>query len=405
VLLRELARRAPQIQSDDEGWGNTTVSRQVLVVGAGIGGLATARALTGQGIDCRVVERRPDRRGDGLALNLPGNAVAALQRLGAAEEVLEVGVPVLRREYRTSGGRLMFAIDEAAFWAEVAPSVCAPHAAVLDALAMGLPVERGLGATAVHRQSDGRVRVMLSNGDDALADFVVVADGVHSTLRAAVTSERPRPSLLASVSWRFLTENPGVSCWTAWTGHGRAFLLIPVAEGQVYAYASSSAGARAGADSAAAWLEEAYARFPEPVRRAIRQALSSDVPPYRSSVDEVRIPTWHQGRMVLIGDAAHATGPVWAEGAGMALEDAIVLAGLLADNDDWSMVGQAWEALRRARVDRVQAATDRMSRLAGLPSWLSHSAAPFAGPRAYRATYAPLRTPAFGEDLPGGLGR
>lgn len=107
---------------------------RILVVGAGIGGLATARALAGQGIECRVVERRPDRSDAGLALNLPGNAVAALRRLGAAAEVLNRGVQVSRREYRASGGRLLFCVDEAGFWSDVAPSVCAPHAAVLDAL-------------------------------------------------------------------------------------------------------------------------------------------------------------------------------------------------------------------------------------------------------------------------------
>lgn len=78
----------------------------------------------------------------------------------------------------------------------------------------------------------------------------------------------------------------------------------------------------------------------------------------------------------------------------MALEDAIVLAELLTENDEWSVAGQAREAIRRPRVEHVRSATDRMSRLAGLPSWLAHSAAPFVGPRAYRATYGPLRTPA-----------
>ena len=371
---------------------------RVLVVGAGVGGLATARALGGHGIECRIVERRLDRAGHGLSLNLPGNAVAALQRLGAAEAVLDAGVPVVRREYRTSGGRLLFAVDERAFWSDVAPSVCAPHAAVLGALAEGVAVEWGLSTTSVDRQADGGVRVSLSDGSEDVADLVVAADGVHSVVRPAVTNAPPRPSAMANVSWRFVVDDPGVDCWTAWTGHGHAFLLIPVSPGRVYGYASSSRGGDAGAD--ASWLRDTYARFPEPVTKAIRRAMSSDVPPYRSPVEEVRIPAWHDSGVVLIGDAAHATGPVWAEGAGMALEDAIVLADLLAAHDDWSVVGDAWEAVRRPRVEHVQAATDRMSKLAGLPSWLSHSAAPFAGPRAYRETYGPLRTPPAGKHGP-----
>jgi 2-polyprenyl-6-methoxyphenol hydroxylase-like FAD-dependent oxidoreductase len=376
-----------------------TTRGRVLVVGAGIGGLATARALAGHGIECRVVERRADRSTDGLALNLPGNAVAALHRLWVAAAVLDAGAPVVRREYRTSGGRLLFSIDEAGFWSGVGASVCARHAVVLDALAAGIPVERGLAATSMVRRPDGRVRVTFSDGSEDVVDFLVAADGVHSTLRSAVTAVQPRPSLMTNASWRFVTNDVGISCWTAWTGHGCAFLLIPVAPGQVYAYASSSSGGGAGAEPS--WLAGAYVRFPEPVTRAIAQALSSDVLPYRSRVDEVKIPTWHDDAVVVLGDAAHATGPVWAEGAGMALEDAIVLGDLLAQHDHWSVVGKTWEAVRRPRVEHVQAATDRMSRLAALPSWLSHSVAPFAGPRAYRETYGPLRRPVGVESYAG----
>ena len=122
----------------------------------------------------------------------------------------------------------------------------------------------------------------------------------------------------------------------------------------MYAYASSSRGDGAGADPS--WLEDAYARFPEPVTRAIRHALSSEAPPYRSPVDEVRIPTWHDGNVILLGDAAHATGPVWAQGAAMAMEDAVVLADLLAEHEDWSAVGPGLGGgtppAGRARPDR-----------------------------------------------------
>ena len=115
--------------------------------------------------------------------------------------------------------------------------------------------------------------------------------------------------------------------------------------------------------------------------------------PYHSPVEEIRIATWHRGRAILIGDAAHATGPVWAQGAAGALEDALVLADVLGSSSDWATAGAAWQQRRRPRIDHVQAATDRMSRLAGLPDWLSHSLAPFAGPRSYRAAYGPLRKP------------
>jgi 2-polyprenyl-6-methoxyphenol hydroxylase-like FAD-dependent oxidoreductase len=338
----------------------------------------------------RLVERRARGSTAGLALNLPGNAVAALHTLGAADEVIAAGVPVARREYRTAGGRLLFAVDEARFWSGSTPSVCARHHVVVDALAAGVSVEHGMAVTSLAHRADAGVAVTFADGQQDRFDFVVAADGVRSTVRSAVAPAAPRPSLMTAASWRFVTSEVGIDCWTAWTGRGRTFLLIPVATGQVYAYASSSRGGDPGTDPT--WLGEAFADFPTPVTRAIDQALAAADPPYHSPVEEVRIPTWHHDRAALIGDAAHATGPVWAQGAAMAMEDAIVLADLLAGTEDWSSVGSAWEQARRPRVEHVQAATDRPSRLAGLPPWLTHALAPLMGPRAYRATYRPLRT-------------
>jgi 2-polyprenyl-6-methoxyphenol hydroxylase-like FAD-dependent oxidoreductase len=84
---------------------------------------------------------------------------------------------------------------------------------------------------------------------------------------------------------------------------------------------------------------------------------------------------------------------VWAQGAALALEDALVLAELLATHEDWSQVGSAYERQRRPRVTHVQAMTDRLSRAAALPTWLRDAILPFVGPRSYRETYRPLRTP------------
>ena len=120
-------------------------------------------------------------------------------------------------------------------------------------------------------------------------------------------------------------------------------------------------------------------------------AVLEGVALYHSPVEEVHCPRWSRGRLVLIGDAAHAIGPVWAQGAALALEDAITLAGLLTADGDRDGVGAVYERLRRPRVDHVRAATDRMSRFAALPVRLRDAVAPTVGPRTYRATYGPLR--------------
>ena len=191
-------------------------------------------------------------------------------------------------------------------------------------------------------------------------------------------------------SWRFVAANPGVDCWTAWAGRDETFLLIPVEEGRVYGYAARTRGGNTGSDRS--WLAQAAGGFPKPVSAAVARALQGGEL-HHGPVEEVRLKQWHHGRLVLIGDAAHATGPVWAQGVAMALEDALVLGELLATTpaEHWTGVGPAFERLRRPRVGHVQSATDKMSRLAALPGWLRDVSAPILGPRNYRAAYAPLR--------------
>ena len=326
-----------------------------------------------------------------MGVNLPGNAVRALGEVGVPAAALASGVPVRRREYRNGKGRLLFAVDDDHFWREVAPPVCLRHGDLLDALAIpdGVTVEHARAMTArptptgveVEYEGEPRPRVF---------DFVIGADGVHSAIRGAIADDALRPSSMTGSSWRFIADNPGVDCWTAWSGRNETFLLIPVEEGRVYGYAARTRGGHTDADPT--WLTRRRLSFPQIVGAAVDRAVTAGEL-HHAAVDEVRLEHWHHGRLVLIGDAAHATGPVWAQGVAMAVEDAIVLGGLLASTptDDWARVGAEFEGLRRPRVEHVQAATDRMSRLAAVPGLLRDFVAPVLGPRNYRNAYGPLR--------------
>jgi 2-polyprenyl-6-methoxyphenol hydroxylase-like FAD-dependent oxidoreductase len=366
----------------------------VLVVGGGIAGLAVARALSLRRVPCALVDRAQASAGPGLGLNLPGNAVRALATLGLADEVLGRGVRIRRREYRNGSGRLLFAVDEEGFWGAVGPSVCLRRGDLVDVLRAGaveVPARWDTAVVHVEALPDG-VRVQLESGPEETYDFVVGADGVHSTVRHAVIHDGdPRPSLMTEASWRFIAPNAGVACWTVWSGAGGTLLLIPVAEGQVYGYASTTRGGATGEDPR--WLSATFAAFPEPIPATVASALDDGAQPYYSRVEEVRYDRWSRGGVALIGDAAHATAPVWAQGAALAIEDALVLADLLTARSDWAGVGAEFERLRRPRVAHVQAATDRMSRIAGLPGRLRDIVAPIVGPKAYRAAYGPLRAP------------
>ena len=109
------------------------------MVGGGIAGFGLLRALSMRGVSCTLVERLPAPPGSGLGLNLPGNAVRALAALGLADEVVDRGMRIRRRECRNQAGRLLFAVDEGAFWGEVGPSVCLRRGDLLDILRASTP--------------------------------------------------------------------------------------------------------------------------------------------------------------------------------------------------------------------------------------------------------------------------
>ena len=361
----------------------------ILVVGAGIAGQACALALEQEGLECTVIDQRDGSYGLGMGLNLPGNAVRVLDDLGVGDQVAAAGVPVRRREYRNGAGRLLFETDDAAFWRGVGSPLCVRHGHLLHALAGTRSVERGTRALLV--QPDAGVVEIEGESELRHYDFVIGADGVHSAMRPAVAEGNPTPSAMTQSSWRFIVANPGVDCWTAWSGARGTCLMIPVDPDHVYGYAASTRG---GETADHQWLADTFADFPDLVTRAVESVLSGASELHHSPVVEVRLKRWHKGRLVLVGDAAHATGPVWAQGVAMALEDATVLAELLARTQDWSLVGEDFERRRRARVDHAQAATDKFSRLARLPTWIRDLAAPALGPRAYREAYGLLRQPA-----------
>lgn len=368
------------------------MSRSILVVGAGIAGLALARALALRGLDCTVVDQRASEPGLGMGLNLPGNAIRALAELGVVDDVVERGLPVRRREYRNGKGRLLFGTDDADFWRGVGSPACVRRGYLLEALRSAVPAPVATGVRLLSALPRSRQVDVQFVGDESPRsyDLVVGSDGVHSATRSAVApGQVTRASAMTETSWRLIAPNPGVDCWTAWSGADSTFLLIPVENGLVYGYAASVRGGRTGED--AAWLATAFADYPDQVTQVIEKVLAGEGELHHAPVDEVRLPSWHRGALVLIGDAAHATGPVWAQGAAMALEDGLVLADVLTRQADWANVGREFERRRRPRVDHVQAASDRMSRLARVPTWLRDLGAPAMGPRAYRGAYEPLR--------------
>ncbi|HSC90522.1 MAG TPA: FAD-dependent monooxygenase [Gaiellaceae bacterium] len=362
-------------------------SLRVLVVGAGVAGLAVASALARRGLAAEVVERAAEWQPTGAGLYLPGNAVRALDELGLGAAVAERAQPIGRQRFLDHRGRLLAAVDVVSAWDGVGPCVAMHRAALHEVLRAAAEVPVRLG-TAVTGVQDGAVpAVTFSDGSTEAYDLVVGADGVHSTIRRSVFGGPPA-GRVGQVSWRFVADGfPDVDDWTVRLGRGRAFLTVALGGGRTYCYADLDASDPAGAPDED-W-RAAFADFAEPVPQLLEQATEAYVAP----IEEVVPPAWSTGRVVLVGDAAHASSPNMAQGAAMAVEDALVLAELLSAEATVEQALSTYERRRAPRVDWVQAQTHRRDRTRSLPVPLRNLVLRTAGERIYRSNYRPLRDP------------
>jgi 2-polyprenyl-6-methoxyphenol hydroxylase-like FAD-dependent oxidoreductase len=367
---------------------------RILIVGGGIAGLSMARALRQGGLEGEIVERDDEWRIAGAGVYLPGNGVAALRRLGLADAVLARGAVVERRRLLDDRGRVFIDFDESGMWREVAPPV-ALHRRDLHAIlaegASGIPILMGTLVSSLEETDDG-VQVALSNGSAGEYDLVIGADGIHSAIRETVF-DGPPARLAGQVGWRFVVEgHPEIAGWNGWLSRDQGFLALAIGGGRVYCYADvRSESAADPTEGDPSRLAPMFAEFVDPV-----PALIADMPPpadvWFSPIEEVP-PTWSIGRVVLVGDAAHASSPNMAEGASLAMEDALVLAEVLSSGDDVEAALRAFVARRMPRVTWVQETTHRRDRLRYLSPVVRRLTMRVAGQRIFRAHYRPLLGP------------
>jgi 2-polyprenyl-6-methoxyphenol hydroxylase-like FAD-dependent oxidoreductase len=358
----------------------------LLVVGGGIAGLATARALRRRGIEPDVVERSASRVHRGTGVYLPANAVSALGELGLAERLAERGRPIHQQRFLDQRGRALLEIDLHDVWGAGAECLAIGHPDLHDILSDGLTVRRGTTVREV-ADLDRSVRTTFLDGSRAEHGVLVGADGVHSKVRSVVFGAGG-PRFLRQVSWRLVAgETGGISAWTVWLGRGCTFLAVPLGQGRTYCFAGLD---RPTPDDPSegvgpAWLARRFDDFAEPVPTLLRAGLAGGSP-YFSPLEEVVAGPWSKGRVVLVGDAAHAMSPNMAEGVGMAVEDAIVLADVVAAGRPLDEL----EARRRDRVGFVRAQTHRRDRTRHLPPFVRDVVLGRFGQAIFRSNYRSL---------------
>jgi 2-polyprenyl-6-methoxyphenol hydroxylase-like FAD-dependent oxidoreductase len=365
---------------------------RVLIVGGGIAGLALGRALRERGFAPEIIERAASWPATGTGLYLPGNGVRALKTLGLADKLLVRAVRISRQRILDHTGRHLTEIDLTKVWKPVGPCVGVGrselHRLLLDGAA-GVPMRLGTSVTALVQERD-LVAATFADGSTREYDIVVGADGIHSSIRELVFGGI-RPRHLGLVSWRFLVNRSNdTETWTVRLGRRRAFLTMPVSTDRLYCYADVATGAKQDpTDRELVRFLALFADFAQPVRSILRELESFDSIHF-SPIEEIVVDTCVQERVVLIGDAAHATSPNMAEGASMALEDALVLPEMLATHGSPLEALAAFNERRSARTRWVRQRTHRRDRLRTLPVPFRNLALRLAGTAFYRRDYRPL---------------
>jgi 2-polyprenyl-6-methoxyphenol hydroxylase-like FAD-dependent oxidoreductase len=332
-------------------------TRTALIVGAGIGGLAAAVAVRRAGWDVRIFERASSPRELGFALALAPNAVAALRELGVADRIVRDGSLTRSLEFRRGDGRLLKRIDfdtDSGTLHSVVALRTVLHGALLEAAGPD-SITLESPAAGFDADADG-VSLRLADGQRVSGSILVGADGVSSVIRRQLHPHEsgPRPSgfyAIRGVTHEAVDRLGNVSV-AVYLGDGVEAGLARADASAVYWY-MSLLDADVGAEShdPRTVLEHALRdidpRFAAIARAARPEDLRLDRLLQRDPLDQ-----WGNGRVTLLGDAAHPVLPYTAQGAALALEDAVALGLALSGQDE---AGRALRRYEQSRSRRTRA--------------------------------------------------
>lgn len=366
---------------------------RILIVGGGIAGLSVATALRRQGFAPELVERSAAWPAIGAGINLPANGVRVLRALGLGEAVDRGAEEIRRWRFFDQRGELLCETDLRELWREVGPCLGITRVKLQEALLAGaarMPHRLGVSLMALTPDRSG-VEVRFSDGTFRSYDLVVGADGIRSTVRELVFASSP-PAYAGQMVWRSVipTRPQGMVDMMVLMGEKSFFGLVPMGEGHTYGFGALD-GERFE-DPLAGRLDRFRRRFADfgaPIP-AYLAGLRSDHDLHCGPIEWVELDEWYQGRVVLIGDAAHAGPPHMGQGGCMAMEDALVLAEVLRTASTIESALEAYVLRRRPRADWVQ----QQSRAAA-QSWVLPLAARNAvlrerGDQIFRDRYLPL---------------
>lgn len=324
---------------------------RVVIIGAGIGGLAAAVALHRVGIQSLVLEQAPAIHEVGAGLSIWPNAVRALAELGVVERVLAVASVVERNTLRTANGRTI-SVTELTGISKIAGAPCTClHRAVLQKILFDALPPNSV-RTGAHCTGIAGTTTILESGERIEADVLIGADGISSVVREALHGvEEPRYAGYTGL--RGICADNGllperspilIAC------KGSQFGTWPCGDGQFYWFLTKNVAPRTRQTKAdaLALCHDWASPVPQIIEATPEEAiLQNDI------LDRTPLKSWGRGAVTLLGDAAHATTPNLGQGACQALEDAVVLAHCLSQIQPIEAALRQYERLRIPRTTTV----------------------------------------------------
>ncbi|ALX66601.1 FAD-dependent monooxygenase [Microbacterium sp. XT11] len=343
-----------------------TQPSRILIVGAGIGGLSTATALARIGAHVDVIDIKPDNSVAGVGFGLRINGLRALRDIGMLDDALAMGHPAPGIDNYDANGDFLSNMSYGSQDEGLPGCVTMARVAFLELAAKhardrGCTIRMGTTVTRM-TQDDDTVSVTFSSGESAEYDLVIGFDGINSQIRHEFFGEKYAPRPVGGVAWRAALPNrrkimQPIIC----QGYGGKIMLTPLSEDTMYMVLTVAEEDRPRYDPtkmAEIMHDRAVAltRGSEFLADALEDVRSSENVAY-TPYSTVWVPyPWFRGRVMIMGDAAHAMTPYLGSGAAMSIEDGVVFAQELAE--DQPLIDAQLNFMKR-RLPRVRAVHDR----------------------------------------------
>jgi 2-polyprenyl-6-methoxyphenol hydroxylase-like FAD-dependent oxidoreductase len=336
--------------------------KQGIIIGAGIGGLTTAIALMKKGIDVTIYEQSSEINEVGAGIWVAPNGLKVFDDLGISQNILKAGKTLNKISVVDIHGKPITTIDGNKIKTKHKFATVAIHRAILhELLTSHIPKDKIIinKKFKSYHQSNNSISAKFEDGTIAKADFLINADGIKSNARLQIQSDL-NLRYSGQTCWRFVTEFdlPEAECdrmYEIWSNKkGLRVGYSKISDKQIYVFITNfeKLGGRDNPQTITNDLMSLCVEFPPIVKQMILSTKGNDI--LRNDLFDFKpLKRWTDGRMALIGDAAHATTPNLGQGACQAIEDAYVIAQQLSLHDDVEIGLKYFEAKRIKKATYV----------------------------------------------------